>query len=118
MTKGCILSVFWEKMNFEPDVLTADCPSGTFDAVIGIRSEHMKVYHSRHHNTDLEAKIYISMPEGSETLNTVRIGESNLVVKSLGITDFEVNQDAFVSINLPKINVFDKASQKLIKKSV
>ena len=66
----------------------------------------------------MKAKIYISMPEGSETLNTVRIGESNLVIKSLGITDFEVNQDAFVSINLPKINVFDKASQKLIKKSV
>ncbi len=104
--------------DFPKDTLTEDCRTGSFDAVVGIRSEHMKVYPERHHDGDLEAKIYISMPEGSETLNTVKIGDQSLVIKSLGITDFEADQDSFVWINLPKVNVFDKESELLIKRSV
>ena len=106
------------RFDFPKNTLTEDCRTGSFDAVIGIRSEHMKVYPERHHDGDLEAKIYISMPEGSETLNTVKIGDQSLVIKSLGITDFEADQDSFVWINLPKVNVFDKESELLIKRSV
>ncbi|MDO4614425.1 MAG: ABC transporter ATP-binding protein [Lachnospiraceae bacterium] len=116
---GLHLNSILGKMDFPASLLTDECQkSGSFDAVIGIRSEHMEIRTSRMAPSDVEARVYISMPEGSETLNTVSVADQKLVVKSLGITDYAADEDVYLSINLDKINVFDKKSENLIKYSV
>ena len=68
--------------------------------------------------SDIEAHIYTSMPAGSETLVTVKVGGVSLVIKALGITHYNPDQVVYLSIDLNKINVFDKKSTNLIKYSV
>ena len=58
------------------------------------------------------------MPAGSETLVTVKVGGVSLVIKALGITHYNPDQVVYLSIDLDKINVFDKKSTNLIKYSV
>ena len=49
---------------------------------------------------------------------TVKVGGVSLVIKALGITHYNPDQVVYLSIDLNKINVFDKKSTKLIKYSV
>ena len=90
----------------------------SFDAVLGIRPEQITINTSRQSPSDIEAHIYTSMPAGSETLVTVKVGGVSLVIKALGITHYNPDQVVYLSIDLNKINVFDKKSTKLIKYSV
>ncbi|MGL6197980.1 MAG: ABC transporter ATP-binding protein [Lachnospiraceae bacterium] len=115
LTVGSELGTFsFPKHGLTPEVPT----SGTFNIVMGIRPEHVVISKSRKTPLDIEAKIYTSMPAGSETLVTVKVGELNIVVKALGITQYNPDQLVYLSIDRDKINVFDAASEKLIKYSV
>ena len=116
---GLHLTSVLGRMDFSTNDLTEDLPQeNSFDAVIGIRSEHMQIRASRMSERDIEARIYTSMPDGSETLNTVTTTQgTTLVIKSLGITNFDYEQTVYVSVDEPKVNVFDKKSEKLIKYS-
>ena len=97
------------KMVFPKKDLTDMLPKEkSFDAVLGIRQSP----------SDIEAHIYTSMPAGSETLVTVKVGGVSLVIKALGITHYNPDQIVYLSIDLNKINVFDKKSTNLIKYSV
>ena len=58
------------------------------------------------------------MPANSETLVTVKVDGVSLVIKTLGITHYKPDQVVYLSIDLNKINVFDKKSTNLIKYSV
>ena len=51
-------------------------------------------------------------------LVTVKVGGVSLVIKALGITHYNPDQVVYLSIDLAKINVFDKKSTNLIKYSV
>ena len=90
----------------------------SFDAVLGIRPEQLSINTTRQSPSDIEAHIYTSMPAGSETLVTVKVGGVSLVIKALGITHYNPDQVVYLSIDLNKINVFDKKSTNLIKYSV
>lgn len=102
--------------NFRIDrsALIEELPEGSFDVVLGIRPERIRISTEKTGEKDIKAKIYTSMPDGSETLNTVRACGMNLVVKELGSTEYEPDQDVYITIRESKINVFDKATQKLI----
>lgn len=78
----------------------------------------MAINTARRSPSDVEARIYTSMPAGSETLVTVKVGEVSIVVKALGITHYNPDQVVYLSIDTNKINVFDKKSENLIKYSV
>ena len=90
----------------------------SFDAVLGIRPEQITINTSRQSPSDVEAHIYTSMPAGSETLVTVKVGGVSMVIKALGITHYSPDQVVYLSINTEQINVFDKKSESLIKYSV
>ena len=90
----------------------------SFDAVLGIRPEHIAINTSRQSPSDIEAHIYTSMPAGSETLVTVKVGGVSMVIKALGITHYNPDQVVYLSIDTTKINVFDKKTENLIKYSV
>ena len=107
------------KMVFPKKDLTDMLPKEkSFDAVLGIRPEQIAINPTRQSPSDIEAHIYTSMPAGSETLVTVKVGGVSLVIKALGITHYNPDQVVYLSIDLNKINVFDKKSTKLIKYSV
>lgn len=102
---------------FKKESLTSNIPdSDKFDAVIGIRAESIRINTQRTDDTIAEGIIYSSMPDGSETLNNITVGNLHLLVKSLGIADFEIDSKVYLSINMRKINVFDKDSGLLIRK--
>ena len=90
----------------------------SFDAVLGIRPEQITINTSRQSPSDIEAHIYTSMPAGSETLVTVKVGGVSMVIKALGITHYNPDQVVYLSIDTTKINVFDKKTENLIKYSV
>ena len=107
------------KMVFPKKDLTDMLPKEkSFDAVLGIRPEQVSINTTRQTPSDIEAHIYTSMPAGSETLVTVKVGGVSLVIKALGITHYNPDQVVYLSIDLNKINVFDKKSTSLIKYSV
>ena len=107
------------KMVFPKKDLTDMLPKEkSFDAVLGIRPEQLSINTTRQSPSDIEAHIYTSMPAGSETLVTVKVGGVSLVIKALGITHYNPDQTVYLSIDLNKINVFDKKSTNLIKYSV
>ena len=107
------------KMVFPKKDLTDMLPKEkSFDAVLGIRPEQLSINTTRQSPSDIEAHIYTSMPAGSETLVTVKVGGVSLVIKALGITHYNPDQIVYLSIDLNKINVFDKKSTNLIKYSV
>ena len=90
----------------------------SFDAVLGIRLEQIAINTSRQSPSDIEAHIYTSMPAGSETLVTVKVGGVSMVIKALGITHYNPDQVVYLSIDTTKINAFDKKTENLIKYSV
>ena len=90
----------------------------SFDAVLGIRPEQVAINTSRQSPSDIEAHIYTSMPAGSETLVTIKVGGVSMVIKALGITHYNPDQVVYLSIDTTKINVFDKKTENLIKYSV
>lgn len=107
------------QMVFPRKDMTGEAPqSGTHEVVLGIRPEQVTIRGERQKPSDIEAKIYTSMPAGSETLVTVRVNSVSMVIKALGITSYSPDQTVYLAIDPQKINVFDKASEALIKYSV
>ena len=107
------------KMVFPKKDLTDMLPKEkSFDAVLGIRPEQIAINTTRQSPSDIEAHIYTSMPAGSETLVTVKVGGVSMVIKALGITHYSPDQVVYLSIDTTKINVFDKKTENLIKYSV
>lgn len=107
------------QMVFPRKDMAGEAPqSGTHEVVLGIRPEQVTIRGERQEPSDIEAKIYTSMPAGSETLVTVRVNSVSMVIKALGITSYSPDQTVYLAIDPQKINVFDKASEALIKYSV
>lgn len=124
------------KAKLEPDALVVTTDAGNtfrfdrgdmaeefqsaahFDAVLGIRPEQIGLSTSRPSPDALEAKIYTVMPAGSETLVTVRIGESLIIIKELGNTTYDNDQTVYLTLDEKRMNVFDKSSGRLAKYAV
>ena len=103
--------------SFPREDLTEDAPSGAFEAILGIRPEQITISREKGDNM-VEAKVYTSMPAGSETLVTVRVGQQQLTVKELGSTHYSTDDTVYLTFRTAKINVFDKKSEKLVKRCV
>jgi multiple sugar transport system ATP-binding protein len=96
------------------DMTDEPIPSGSFDAILGIRPEQIKLRRESRGN-DIPVKIYANQPAGSETLVTVSAGGVQMMVKKLGIVHYAADQTAYAELDLKKINVFNKESGRLIK---
>ena len=89
-------------------------PEGEFDCVLGIRPEHL----SPASEGGVEASIYICQPAGSETLVQMYVGEHRLLMKLIGLKHFNRDQHIRVTFDPELITVYEKASEKLIKRSI
>ncbi len=97
---------------FGADTFTEAMPeTGAFDCVLGVRPEQIGVTQGE----GVAATVYSVMPAGSETLVQLRVQQSNLLVKLLGIRHFE--QDAGVALRIDPglINVYHAETGRLVK---
>ncbi len=107
------------EITFPEEHLTENLPQKEkFEVVLGIRPEQISISEKRQSKADIEGSVYTSMPAGSETLVTVMVGKTDIIVKTLGITQYKHDETVYLSVDTEKINVFDKESEKLIKYSL
>jgi multiple sugar transport system ATP-binding protein len=91
--------------------------NGEFECVLGLRPEQLLPRQQASPGA-LEAQVYASQPAGSETLVQIQVKGTRLLVKELGIGNYDRDQKLYVDINPDMINVFDKKTGSLIKYAV
>ncbi len=98
------------------DMTDEPIPAGDFACVAAIRPEQVQVSMIP---TDgaRRATVYSNQPAGSETLVSLRVGSSSLLAKQIGLIYYELGQEVYVSVPEWKINIYDAASTRLIKRS-
>jgi multiple sugar transport system ATP-binding protein len=90
--------------------------NGDFDCVLGLRPEHLGLNEKAELTVD--ALVYASQPAGSETLVQVQVKNTRLLVKQLGIANWDTDQKIKVGINPALVNVFNKETGCLLKYAV
>ncbi len=100
------------------DMTPEAAASGQFDVTLGVRPEQLTISRVRDDLHQVEARVYSGMPAGSETLVSVRVGDALLTVKELGSTHYSGDEQVYLGFSPDKMNVFDTASEGLIKYAV
>lgn len=102
-------------MEFQREFFTDEIPGAArFDAVAGIRPELVEI-HDKPVEGGIEARVYSSMPAGSETTVYLEIGKERILSKQNGLKQYHTDQRVWVKIDQEKINVFAKESGRLVK---
>ncbi len=107
------------KMKFSKEDLTEffDEKDGEFDVVLGLRPEKVSVSKDKVEGS-VEAVVYTCQPAGSETIVNLRMGEHTVISKELGLKFFEGDQKVWVRFDDSQVNVFDKKTGLLIKRTM
>ena len=97
--------------------MTPEAPTaGKTEVTLGLRPEQVSIGRERDDAHQVEGKVYSGMPAGSETLVSVRVGDSTFItVKELGSTHYGSDETVYLGFNPQKVNVFDSKSEELIK---
>ena len=104
------------QQSFDRADMTPEAPkSGAVEVTLGLRPEQVTISKVQDDKHRVEARVYSGMPAGSETLVTVRVGKELVTVKELGSTHYGSDEKVFLGFDPKKINVFDTASENLIK---
>jgi multiple sugar transport system ATP-binding protein len=95
-------------------------PSGEFDCVMGVRPEQIHILREGETVLDderlyVKAQVYTTQPAGSETLVTLKVGAVELLTKEIGLADYDRDETVHIRVSPSKINVYDKATTRLIK---
>ena len=103
---------------FAQNLLTGDRPSAKrFSVVLGVRPE--KIALSAEPGEGLiPAAVYSVQPAGSETTIHLKMGQTDVLAKEMGIRNYQVDRQVGLRIDPDKINVFDKTTGRLIKLAV
>ena len=104
------------QLGFERGDMTEAAPqSGSVDVTIGVRPEQLSISRQADDAHWVEGHVYSGMPAGSETLVSVRVGDTMLTVKELGSTHYASDEPVYLGFNPKKVNVFETKSENLIK---
>ena len=66
----------------------------------------------------IPAAVYSVQPAGSETTIHLKMGQTDVLAKEMGIRNYQVDRQVGLRIDPDKINVFDKTTGRLIKLAV
>ena len=99
------------------DMTDQPLPSGEFPCVVAIRPEQVQIS-AEAVEGGLPVTVYANQPAGSETLVTLTAGREEFLSKQIGLAHYDINQKAYVILDPNKINIYDKASTRLIKRAV
>ena len=98
------------QLGFERGDMTEAAPqSGSVDVTIGVRPEQLSISRQADDAHWVEGHVYSGMPAGSETLVSVRVGDTMLTVKELGSTHYASDEPVYLGFNPKKVNVFERA---------
>ncbi|MEN6420150.1 MAG: ABC transporter ATP-binding protein [Clostridiaceae bacterium] len=87
-----------------------------FACVLGIRPEMVEIEtESSGRDHSVAATVYASQPAGSETLVTLTVGKAEFLAIQIGLTEYEINQKVFTVLHPSRMNVYNKATGRLIK---
>ena len=104
------------QLGFERSDMTEAAPqSGSVDVTIGVRPEQLSISRQADDAHWVGGHVYSGMPAGSETLVSVRVGDTMLTVKELGSTHYASDEPVYLGFNPKKVNVFETKSENLIK---
>ena len=104
------------QLGFERGDMTEAAPqSGSVDVTIGVRPEQLSISRQADDAHWVEGHVHSGMPTGSETLVSVRVGDTMLTVKELGSTHYASDEPVYLGFNPKKVNVFETKSENLIK---
>lgn len=103
---------------FSPSLLTGELPStARFPVVLGVRPEKIALSADPDKGM-IPAAVYSVQPAGSETTIHLKVGQTDVLAKEMGIRSYQVDRQVGLSIDPDKINVFDKTTGRLIKLAV
>ena len=101
-----------EKMKLDEEIPV----NQSFTCVLGIRPEMVEIETEdtgRDHS--VAASVYASQPAGSETLVTLTVGNAEFLAIQIGLNDYEINQKVHAVLHPSRMNVYNKATGRLIK---
>ena len=87
-----------------------------FECVLGLRPEMVDIYtEDPHHKNTVPAQVYANQPAGSETLITLTVDGIDFLAIQTGLVEYDMNQNVFVVLHPGRMNVYNKATGRLIK---
>ena len=105
------------KFDFNSKYFTDEpMPSGKFGVVLGIRPEQimMHIDNSGH----AAGHVYSVQPSGSETLVQVKVNDTVLLVKEIGLKRYHDDQPVSLTIHTHLMTVYNKETGRLIKYAI
>ena len=111
-----VTSELGEHIFDKADMTDEPIPEGEFPCVVAIRPEQVHIYEEAGEDR-IPVQVYANQPAGSETLVSLRAGESDFLSKQIGISQYALDQRVYVQIPPEKINIYDANSTRLIKKA-
>ena len=91
--------------------------TGEFDCVLAIRPEQVIISREKVDGA-IPVTVYASQPAGSETIVTLVAGQDEFLSKEIGQAHYELDQKVWAIIDQDKINIYNKATTRLIKRAV
>lgn len=123
------------------DIVSVNCPLGQIDfknaehrkkllvnkgvtideasnkVTLAVRPEHIKVYEASETVSGdilLEAKVYSTLPAGSETLINIEANGISLMAKCIGQREYGLDQEVRIGISNKDINLYDKSTGHIL----
>ena len=85
------------------------------DVVFGIRPEHLSNEIKDGAAAPITSTVEIAEPMGSESLVYLRAGSGNLIARIHGEHLFHLGEQVTVQLNMDKVNLFDAATENVIR---
>ena len=102
---------------FDEDDFTGETiPEGEFDCVVAIRPEQINIF-TEPAEGRIPVQVYANQPAGSETLVSLKKGDSSFLSKQIGLEHYKLDQEVYVSVSPEKINVYNAETTRLIKRA-
>ena len=98
------------------DMTDEEVPNGEFDCVVAIRPEQIQIFEEEAEGR-IPVQVYANQPAGSETLVSLKTGNSDFLSKQIGLAHYDLDQTVYVSIAPEKVNVYNAKSTRLIKRA-
>ena len=99
------------------DMTDEEVPQGEFDCVVAIRPEQIQIFREGGEGR-IPVQVYANQPAGSETLVSLKAGNSDFLSKQIGLAQYEIDEKVFVTIAPEKINIYNAKTTRLIKRAV
>ena len=65
----------------------------------------------------IPVQVYSNQPAGSETLVSLKKGDSHFLSKQIGLAHYKLDQEVYVTVAPEKINVYNAETTRLIKRA-